>query len=236
MDIELIVANLVIFSAAVLQAATGIGFAMLSVPLLALISLDWVPAPMLICNIILSVVLTRPGRGALHRSEASPLAAGLIIGTAAGAGVLTLFDERGLGLTIGAIIVLAVFASLVTPPLRITRPRLLFGACLGGATGVIAAMHGPPLILLYQRESPQKVRATMAGVFLFGCFLALGSLWMAGLLGWDDLRRGLILLPGVGLGYLVGKALGGRMSPGLVRYTMLTVSGAAGVALLIKTF
>jgi uncharacterized membrane protein YfcA len=206
------------------------------VPLLALISLAWVPAPMLICNIALSVVLMSQGRQALDRTEALPLAAGLGIGTAAGAGVLTMFDERGLALTIGSIIVLAVLASLVTPPIRITRPRLLCGASLGGATGVIAAMHGPPLILLYQREAPQKVRATMAGVFLFGCFLALASLWLAGLLDWSDLWRGLVLLPGVGLGYIVGKALGGRMSPGVVRYTMLAVSGTAGIALLVKSF
>jgi uncharacterized membrane protein YfcA len=235
MVFELVAANLVIFGAAVLQAATGVGFAMASVPLLALISLAWVPAPMLICNIALSFVLMNRGRQALDRAEAPPLAVGLTAGTLAGAAVLTLFDERSLALTIGGIIVVAVVASLVTPPLRITRPRLLAGACLGGATGVIAAMHGPPLILLYQRERPEKVRATMAGVFLFGCFLALGSLWLAGLLGWEDLWRGLALLPGVGLGYFAGKALGGRMPPGAVRHAMLATAGAAGVAPLLKS-
>jgi len=235
MIIELIAANLVIFSAAVLQAATGVGFAMVSVPLLALISLAWVPAPMLICNVLLSVALMRRGRHALERAEAPPLVVGLTMGTFAGAAILTLFDERGLALTIGGIILVAVLASLVTPPIAITRLRLLFGAFLGGATGVIAAMHGPPLILLYQRERPEKVRATMAGVFLFGCFLALGSLWVAGLLGWDDLWRGAALLPGVALGYPVGRALGGRMSAGAVRYAMLAVSGTAGLTLLLKS-
>jgi uncharacterized membrane protein YfcA len=140
-----------------------------------------------------------------------------------------------MGAMIGGIIVAAVAASLFTPAFRITRGRLASGAFLGGATGVIAAMHGPPLILLYQRERPAKVRATMAGVFLFGCFLALASLWLAGLLGWEDLWRGAVLLPGVGLGFFVGKALGGRLSPAAVRYAMLGVSGAAGLALLVKS-
>lgn len=235
MIFELIAANLVIFGAAVLQAATGVGFAMVSVPLLALISLAWVPAPMLICNIALSFVLMNHGRHALERAEAPPLIAGLTVGTVAGAGVLTLFDERGLALTIGGIIVAAVLASLVTPPLRITRTRLLAGAFLGGTTGVIAAMHGPPLILLYQREHPEKVRATMAAIFLFGCFLALGSLWLAGLLEREDLWRGLALLPGVGVGYIAGRALGGQLSPGAVRHAMLAVSGMAGLTLLLKS-
>ncbi len=235
MTLELLAANVVIFVAAVLQAATGVGFAMVAVPLLALINLAWVPAPMLICNIVLSVILMSRGRAALDPSEGPPLVIGLTLGTFAGAGILTLFDERWLGVTIGAIIVLAVTASLATPPIRITRRRLLVGATLGGATGVISAMHGPPLILLYQRERPEKVRATMAGVFIFGSLLALGSLWLAGLLGWEQVWRGLVLLPGVALGFTVGRALGGRMSPGAVRYAMLGVSGAAGLALLIKS-
>ena len=57
MTFEIIAANLVIFIAAVVQAATGVGFAMVAVPLLALINLAWVPAPMLICNIGLSLVI-----------------------------------------------------------------------------------------------------------------------------------------------------------------------------------
>jgi uncharacterized membrane protein YfcA len=235
MIFELVAANLVILAASAVQAATGVGFAMVAVPLLALISLAWVPAPMLVCNVVLSVAMFNRGRQAVERAEAPPLVLGLTLGTLAGTGVLTLVESRALGATIGGIIVAAVLASLLTPPLGLSSRRLFAGATLGGATGVIAAMHGPPLILLYQREPPEKVRATMAGVFLFGCFLALGSLWLAGLLGWEDLWRGAALVPGVGAGYLTGRALGGRMSPRAVRYAMLALSGAAGLALLARS-
>lgn len=235
MIFEFVAANLVIFVAAVLQAATGVGFAMVAVPLLALINLAWVPAPMLICNIGLSIVIMNRGRSALERREAPPLVLGLTLGTFAGAGILALFEGQGLGAMIGGIIIAAVLASLFTPSLKITSGRLFSGAFLGGGTGVIAGMHGPPLILLYQRERPEKVRATMAGVFIFGSLLALGSLWFAGMLGWEEVWRGVVLLPGVGFGFFIGKALGGRMSPGAVRYAMLAVSGSAGLALLVKS-
>ena len=235
MVFELVAANLVVFLAAVLQAATGVGFAMVAVPLLALISLVWVPAPMLICNIALSIAIMSRGRHELERSEAPPLVAGLALGTFAGAGLLALSGGQGLGVMIGAIIVSAVLASLFMPQLRITRLRLLSAAFVGGATGAIAAMHGPPLIILYQRERPEKVRATMAGVFVFGCILAIGSLWLTGLFGWEQLWRGLVMLPGVALGFFVGKALGGRMSPGAMRYAMLTLAGSAGLLLLVRS-
>jgi uncharacterized membrane protein YfcA len=236
MTFELVAANLVIFIAAVVQAATGVGFAMVAVPLLALISLAWVPVPMLVCNIALSLVILNRGYKELDRTEVPPLAVGLALGTFVGAGILLLFEDRGFGALIGGIIVVAVLASLFIPQLHLTRMRLLSAAFVGGATGTIAAMHGPPLIILYQRENPEKVRATMAGVFLFGCILALISLWLTGLLDWEDLWRGVILLPGVALGFLVGKVLAGRMSPGTVRYAMLMVSGSAGLALLVRSF
>ncbi len=235
MILELVAANLVIFLAATLQATTGVGFAMVAVPLLALISLAWVPAPMLICNLALSATIMRRSRAALVPAEGPPLVAGLVLGTLAGAGLLAVFPREGMGALIGAIILAAVLASLAVPPLRITGGRLFTGALLGGGTGVIAAMHGPPLILLYQREAPEKVRATMAGVFLFGCVLALGSLWMTGLLGSGDLWRGLALLPGVGFGFLAGRTLAGRLSGPAVRWAMLAVSGVAGAALLARS-
>ena len=235
MTSELVAANLVIFIAAVVQAATGVGFAMVAVPLLALISLAWVPVPMLVCNIALSIVIISRGYRELDRTEAPPLAGGMALGTFVGAGILVVFEDRGLGVLIGAIIIAAVLASLLMPKLRLTRIRLLSAAFVGGATGTIAAMHGPPLIVLYQHERPEKVRATMAGVFLFGCFMALASLWLAGLLEFEDIWRGLVLLPGVALGFVVGKALAGRMSPGVVRYAMLTISGGAGLMLLAKS-
>ncbi|HUF87380.1 MAG TPA: sulfite exporter TauE/SafE family protein [Thermohalobaculum sp.] len=234
MLLELLAANLVICLAALLQAATGAGYAMVAVPVLALIDLAWVPAPMLISNLALSAVMMRRGRAALERAELPPLALGLVLGTAVGAGLLAAIAGRGLGGLIGGIIVAAVLASLVTPALRITRARVFCGAVVGGATGVIAAMHGPPLILLYQREHPEKVRATLAGVFLFGSVLALGALWAAGLLGAGDLWRGAALLPGVGLGFVAGRALAGRLSRRVVRGAMLSVAGVAGMTLLIR--
>ncbi len=208
-ELELVAANLIVFLAAVLQAATGVGFAMVAVPLLALIGLVWVPAPMLICNIALSILIIRRGRHSLERADGPPLVLGLTIGTFAGAGILALLEGRGLGAMIGAIIIAAVLASLFAPQLRITRGRLLSGGLLSGATGVIAGMHGPPLIILYQRERPEKVRATMAAVFVFGSLLALG--------------------------FFAGRALGGWMSPGVVRYAMLTLAGTAGLMLLVRS-
>jgi hypothetical protein len=113
---------------------------MVAVPLLALINLAWVPAPMLICNIGLSTVIMTRGRHTLERAEVPPLILGLALGTFAGAAILALVEGRRL-----------------------------------------------------------------------------------------------VLLPGVALGYLGGRAVGGRMSPAAVRYAMLTLAGTAGIVLLLRS-
>lgn len=232
---EVAAANLAVLIAATVQVATGVGFAMLAVPVLALIGLAWVPAPMLVANIALSLMLLARTRTALVPREAPPIVVGLVLGTALGAGVLALLPREALGLAIGLVIVLAVAASLATPSLALTRGRLLLGAVAGGASGAIAGMHGPPLILLYQHEPPEKVRATMAGVFIFGSLLALGALSSAGLAGAEEFRRGLLLLPGTALGFAVGRAIGRRLPPALVRLAMLAIAGAAGVLLIARS-
>ena len=65
--------------------------------------------------------------------------------------------------------------------------------------------------------------------------LGVGSLWLTGVCGWEQLWRGLVMLAGVALGFCVGKALGGRMSPGAMRYAMLTLAGSAGLLLLVRS-
>lgn len=231
----LILPNVVIAGAALLQAATGIGFAMIAVPFLGLLDLAWLPGPMLQANIFLSVVMALRDRAALEPVEAPPLIAGLALGTVLGAGVLTQMAAQALGTVIGAVICVAVVLSLATPRFALTRRAVLIGGTAGGATGVVAAMHGPPLILLYQHEPPAKIRATMASVFVVGSLMALLTLWLADLYGPMQMRAGLALLPGLAVGYGAGRWLAGRLSPVMARFGMLAISGTGGAALLLKS-
>lgn len=232
---DLILPNLIILAAAALQAATGVGFAMIAVPLLGLIDLAWLPAPMLQVNILLSLVMILRDRRALVPAEAPPLFAGLALGTVVGAGILALIPAERLGLAIGLVICAAVALSLFTPAIRLSRPAIFAGGTAGGVTGIVAAMHGPPLILLYQRERPEKVRATMAGVFVAGCVMALAALWASGRYGSAEVGAGLSLIPGLALGYIAGRWAAGRISPRTARAAMLAVSGAAGAMLVLKS-
>ena len=232
---ELILLNLAIALAGIVQASAGLGFAMVANPLLALINIAYLPGPMLFANFFLSsAILWREGPS-LDRREMPPLLLGLLIGTALGALILTQIAADRLGVVFGAIIVGAVILSLISPVLPLTRRNLLLGATGGGITGIVAAMHAPPLVMLYQREAPAKIRATFATVFVIGCTMAIIGLWLAGKFGIAHVWMGVSLLPGIVVGFIAGRIIAVRVTKNAARAAMLTISAIGGLVLLIKS-
>lgn len=235
MTAELILLNLAIALAGVVQASAGLGFAMVANPLLALINIAYLPGPMLFANLFLSsAILWREGPS-LDRREMPPLFLGLLIGTIIGALVLTQIAAERLGLVFGLIIVAAVLASLVSPVLPLTRRNILFGATAGGVTGIVAAMHAPPLVMLYQREAPAKIRATFATLFVVGCIMAIIGLWLSGRFGMAEVWMGASLLPGIVVGFVAGRFIAVRVTRNAARAAMLAISGIGGIALIVKS-
>ena len=232
---EIVLANLAIFLAAATQASAGLGFAMVATPLLGLVSLAYLPGPMLFSNMFLSTAMLVRDRGALDPDEARPLGLGLMAGTLVGGAVLTAIPTERLGVLFALVILAAVALSVLAPQVPLRRGTVLAGAGASGFTGIVAGMHAPPLVMLYQREAPEKVRATFAAVFVFGCILALGVLAVAGRFGAQEAWMGLSLLPGIAIGFGAGRLIAGRISKGAARAAMLVISGAGGLLLLVKS-
>lgn len=235
MTAELILVNLAIALAAAVQAMAGLGFVMIAAPLIGLVNLAYLPGSILFANLFLSASMLARDRAAITRTEIAPLSAGLIAGTILGALLLTQIPADRLGILFGLVILGAVALSLFAPQIALSTRNVLLGATAGGFTGIVAGMHGPPLVMLYHRERPEKVRATFAILFVFGSILALTGLHLAGRFGAAEIRMGILLLPGVAVGYGVGRALAGRVSQGAARAAMLTISAAGGFILLVKS-
>ncbi len=235
MTTELVLLNLVIALGSIVQMTAGLGFTMVATPLIGLISLAYLPDPMLFANIVLSIGMLFRGRAALDRREVAPLMGGLVCGTAVGAAFLTQISAERLGVVFGLLILAAVAVSILAPQVPLTRRNVLFGAIGSGFTGVVAGMHAPPLVMLYQREDPAKIRATFATVFVVGIVLALIGLAAIDRFGGAEILMGLSLFPGVLLGSIIGRILAGRVDRMMARAAMLIISGIGGVLLLVKS-
>lgn len=208
---------------------------MLCVPMLALIDPAYVPAPMLVAMLSLSMVMAASERQAVAAAEFRFLLPGLLLGTALGAAVLRAISTGQLGLVLGILVLLATIVSAAGLSARLNPVNLVIGATGAGMMGTVSGIHGPPLAVLYASQTPQKARATIAWIFVIGCVMSLTALHFAGLFSGPELTRGLWLIPGTLSGFFVARLVRERLPAVVVRTAMLWLTGIGATALIVKS-
>jgi len=227
--------SLIVFLAAFVQGAAGVGYAMLAVPLLALMSANWVPGPMLVGLVSLALMMVLAGRRAVNPIERRTLIPAVIVGTVFGLGLLTIINEKSSGLIFGIVVLVGVLITALGVAADLTKRNLWLGGMASGLMGTVTGMHGPPLAILYARQSPEKARAAIAWIFLVAGSLALLGYAATGRFSWEQFGRGLTLVPGTALGYLAARAIQNRAPVKLIRIVMLSLVSASAVLLIVKS-
>jgi uncharacterized protein len=232
--LEFAVATLIMAVGSAFQAAVGLGLALLVVPFLALIDTRFIPGPMLFAGIALTVATAYRDRGEIDRTILGLSFVGLAIGTGIGVVALKLVARAYLPKLFGALILLAVLVSAASPRFAVTPRALFAGATASGVMGTMVGVHGPAIALVLQNREPAQVRATLGAFFAVGYIMAVASLAVVGLFGWDELVLGMALLPGVGIGYLVAPAISKFINTTMMRIAILVVSSVSAVGLLFR--
>lgn len=231
---NLVLAILAMFAGAAVQAAIGMGLNLFTVGILALINPVFVPAPILVHSFLLSVIASVRLRQDINIAEFGLSIAGLLAGTIPAALVLALVSLDQLPRLFGLLIVAAVALIALGARLPLTGRTIVAASAAAGVMGTIAGVHGPPIALVYQRETPARIRAALLPFFAVANPISLAALALVGLFGWRELYASALLLPGLIAGYLVAPLLIRRLSPAIVRTTILLVSAASGLALLFR--
>lgn len=228
------VAILIVLGATAVQAATGIGFALIAIPLLALVDLAFVPGPSVFVALFLSLFMTSAGRGVIVRTELVPVGIGVVLGSAAGALLLAFMSLDNMAPVFGTVILAAVAISLAGLHLTFTTPNLVGVGGVAGFMGVLSGIHGPPLALLYQRSEPEKARAMIASIFFVAHVATLAALASAGYFGLRELLLGIALLPGFLIGYFLARRFLVLKNPKAFRSGVLLVAAASAIALIVR--
>jgi uncharacterized protein len=230
----IVLATVIIAAAAALQAATGMGMALLAVPLLALIDPAYVPGPTLCAVMVLSAGVAWRERLAIDRRLLAPALFGLAAGCGIGATVLALLAGVDLA-RLFAILILGAVALSISGARAPTGPvTLLIGGTAAGILGTMSGAHGPPIALVLQHEPPARLRATLCAFFAVGCAVSLLALAVGGLLGSAQLRLGAGLLPGVAIGFALAPPLSRRLDRQRARAAVLAISALSAFALLLR--
>lgn len=222
----------VVFVGATVQGTIGMGLAIVSVPVLALLDPTFVPVPIQLVALVIAIAQLARERGSLDVKGAAFVLVGRVPGAALGLLALSLMTDRVLGIVVGVVVLVGVVAMARGWSIPITRTNEVLTGVVSGAMGLSTGVGGPPLGMLYRRRSGPHLRSTLGAIFSVGLAINLTTLAVAGRVGAQELAIAATLVVPLGLGFLVSGALAARVRPETLRIGVLVVSAIAAVTLL----
>ncbi|GAA0559321.1 sulfite exporter TauE/SafE family protein [Actinomadura livida] len=234
-DLEfLLIGGLAALVGAVVQGSVGLGVGLVATPVVTMLFPSLMPGSILVMALVLPVAtLAQEFRHAELRGIGWAFA-GRLAGTPLGAWLVAVVPDRALGIMIGLIVLAALAATSWSREVPRNRRTLSTAGLISGTTGTASGIGGPPIALLYQRESGPAVRATLAVFFVVGALLSLATLAAAGQLPARQVVAGLELLPFVLAGFLLSGPLRRYLDAGRLRLALLIVVGTSAVVLIVR--
>ncbi|MFC4965460.1 sulfite exporter TauE/SafE family protein [Alcaligenes sp. GCM10023179] len=233
MTVGLLIAFAAVLAGAFIQGASGMGFALIVVPVLALVHPEAIPGALLFLMLPLNAYVAWRERGAIDRSGAGWITVGRFAGTFAGLGILLVLSTYWLNQFVGISTLLAVLASVLAPSFTPGKKAFIATGLVTGITETATGIGGPPLALVYQHAPVATLRSTVALCFLVGEVISLAVLGISGALQWSHLSYAVLCLPvlllGMGLSSLVHHKLDQRR----LRIGVLVFATVSGLAVML---
>ncbi len=231
---EIVFVTALTFVGATLQGSIGFGMGLFAAPILILLDPRFVPAPILFCTMVLTLLMTYRERHAIDVRGIKWAMLGRVAGTVAAGAILAFVAADTLVLLFGFFILAAVAMSVSGLRIAPTGRALVTAGVLSGLLGTVAAVGGPPLALLYQDAPGARIRSTISGFFLIGTTLSLAMLWLVGRFGGGEFRLALLMLPGMLAGLALSQRTARYVDRGYTRPAVLTVVALTGLAIVVR--
>jgi len=233
--LEFVAATLAVLLGSVVQVASGVGGGFVIVPLLALVDLNLIPAPLIFASLSLSGLMAIRERAAVDWHHIPITLLGLIPGSILGAYVLSSVPVANLGIVFGTVILIGIVLTVSGLHVPLTRVTALISGALSGAMGTASGIGAPLLALLYQNETGPRVRATLAVLYVGASILILIILFSFKQFSLSKAILGFQLMPGFILGYWIANHFTPHIDRGGTRVAVLGVSAAAAIALVVRS-
>jgi uncharacterized membrane protein YfcA len=217
------------------QGVSGVGGGFIVVPLLAMINLSFLPAPLVFGSLSISGLMAWREREHIDYRNTGVILAAIVPGSFTGAWLISNLATEQLGLLFGSVIMFAVCISLLGIHLPLNRISATFSGMLAGAMGASTGIGAPIVAILYQRQAGPMVRSTLAFIYTVASCLILVALYVFDRFGVAEVGFGLLLVPGFLLGYIFSRPLALHFDHGATRYIVLGVSAMAAGSLIISS-
>ena len=234
--IDLLLAISVVTIGSVIQGSVGFGLGPLAVPLLVLLDPIFVPGPLILAALLLTLLMFFRERAAVDFHGMQWAIVGRVVGTIAGAFVLTIVSQSQMVLLLAGLVILAVLINASGLRLKPVSWTILSAGTLSGFMAIVAAIGGAPMALIYQDEAGPRIRSTLAGIFVIGIIMAMISLIVIGRFGYVEFIVAILMVPGILLGYYISSRTKKYLDRGYIRVAVLIVSTLAAIVLIVRYF
>ncbi len=237
--------GLAVFGAAMLQAATGIGYGVIAGPIF-LVVLNGTEAIQIsaVHNLAIALVLVPGLRQGVQKPVLGWLTVGSIAGIAVGLGLQSAMSVVALKLIAAAMVTFVAFTLVadmrrarghapVSPP---AVPEIISVGTVAGIMGGMLAMPGPLAATWMSIRAFDKaaVRATILAFFVFAYGANVLTYALVSGFAGTTLKLAAWLAPALALGVAAGAGVSGRLSEALFRKVLLGVLTATTAMLLLS--
>ena len=237
MGTEMLISWAIILVGATVQGLTGLGFALVSVPVLILFQDPRsVVVTMLLLSSLLNALIFLQARHQVTLRDAGPITLGSVLGVPLGSYLLAVLSPESLKLMVSLLVLGFAIPLLAGYTRQFSHPRMasLVTGAVSGALQSSTSMGGPPVALFLTNLglSKENFRGTMVIRSLAASTLSVLALLPTGILNSGVAAHALLLVPAMVAGFFIGSRLMKVVRPDLFkRLTVLLVAGTALVGL-----
>lgn len=227
-----LIAMFLIFVGSFVQTAIGFGLAVVAAPLLFMVSPDYVPAPICIVALFISLLSAMKHRSSISIGGLKMALIGRVPGSIAGGLLLVWVSTDVLALWLGLLVLFAVGVSFLPFRIEPTPARMGIAGFFSGFFGTSSAIGGPPMALLLQHQEANQLRGNLSAFFVFSSIISLMVQWPTGFLTWHHVLLTVPLIPAAWLGYVLARKTTHSLPKEKIRFAALAlclVSGATAV-------
>jgi uncharacterized membrane protein YfcA len=232
--LQLGIALLAVVAGATLQGSLGFGLGLVAAPVLVLLDTRLVPGPILCMGVPLTLLVAWREREALDFDGIRWAIVGRVPGAVIGAFAVVLLAERWLAALFAIAILSAVGLSALGLTVAPTRRNLFAAGVTSGLMGTATSVGGPPVAMVYQRNSGPELRASLAAFMVFGAGISQTLLTAVGEFDLTDLGLAALFVPAVLTGFVLSRWSNQYLDRGYTRPAVLVFAAASAISILIR--
>lgn len=230
----LVVLGVVVVAGAFVQSSIGFGMAVVSAPFVVVLAPHLMPGSLLVASSTLPVVQLLGSERDVDRPLLTWALVARLLTMPLGVWAVATLSPQAISVVVGVLILVTVAGSVTRLDIQPTGPNAFVAGALAGVSGTAASIGGPFLALVLQHERPTRIRATLAGFFLVGSGMAVVGLAVGGQFSAEQLRAGLLWVPGLLVGHVLAVAVRGRIDQRRMRAGVLAFCVLAGLSVIVR--